>query len=291
MRKLRGVMRLRDTQRALTTLGARYGSAHMYKVYGVRRPWPVAERESPANGSETSNNKLVHCCRSSDSRGDICPAVCVSGWGSTMRHRGRTLLQGLLAVFAALIAIGVTPAFAAEPPATSKIVTPNGDGTYTLSLSVTGKSQASQEQSKADVIVVLDTSTSMSEGTGNGTRIQVARQAVNSLAQELLANNTNENPDAVTLSLVTFETITPPRRSRERRHIRRSPTPFPQAFNTTVAPTGRTRSRSQTPSRRAMAPTSTSSLSLTATRPSVTRMAVLTGRPAGNSPSTRRGRD
>lgn len=122
-----------------------------------------------------------------------------------MRHRGRTLLQGLLAVFAALIAIGVTPAFAAEPPATSKIVTPNGDGTYTLSLSVTGKSQASQEQSKADVIVVLDTSTSMSEGIGNGTRIQVARQAVNSLAQELLANNTDENPDAVTLSLVTFD--------------------------------------------------------------------------------------
>lgn len=120
MRKLRGVMRLRDTQRALTTLGARYGSAHMYKVYGVRRPWPVAERESPANGSETSNNKLVHCCRSSDSRGDICPAVCVSGWGSTMRHRGRTLLQGLLAVFAALIAIGVTPAFAAEPPAPAR---------------------------------------------------------------------------------------------------------------------------------------------------------------------------
>ena len=89
--------------------------------------------------------------------------------------------------------------------AASKIVTPNGDGTYTLSLSVTGKSQASQEQSKADVIVVLDTSTSMSEGTGNGTRIQVARQAVNSLAQELLANNTDENPDAVTLSLVTFD--------------------------------------------------------------------------------------
>lgn len=55
-----------------------------------------------------------------------------------MRHRGRTLFRALLAVFAALIAIGVTPAFAAEPPATSKIVTPNDDGTYTLSLSVTG---------------------------------------------------------------------------------------------------------------------------------------------------------
>lgn len=55
-----------------------------------------------------------------------------------MRHRGKTLLRALLAVFAALIAFGVTPALAAEPPATSKIVTSNDDGTYTLSLSVTG---------------------------------------------------------------------------------------------------------------------------------------------------------
>ena len=101
-----------------------------------------------------------------------------------MRHRGRTLFRALLAVFAALIAIGVTPAFAAEPPATSKIVTPNGDGTYTLSLSVTGKSQASQEQSKADVIVVLDTSGSMSERADDSwqSRLSVAKSAVNSLA-------------------------------------------------------------------------------------------------------------
>ena len=135
----------------------------------------------------------------------MCPVYWISGWGSTMRRRGKVLLQVLLAFFAALITVGVTPAFAVEPPATSKILTPNNNGTYTLSLSVTGKSQASQEQSKADVIVVLDTSTSMSEGTGNSTRIQVARQAVNSLAQQLLANNKAENPDAVTLSLVTFD--------------------------------------------------------------------------------------
>ena len=123
-----------------------------------------------------------------------------------MRHRGRTLFRALLAVFAALIAIGVTPAFAAEPPATSKIVTPNGDGTYTLSLSVTGKSQASQEQSKADVIVVLDTSGSMSERADDSwqSRLSVAKSAVNSLAEELLSNNTTDNPDAVQLSLVTF---------------------------------------------------------------------------------------
>ncbi|MCR9037274.1 Spy0128 family protein [Tractidigestivibacter montrealensis] len=121
-----------------------------------------------------------------------------------MRHRGKTLLRALLAVFAALIAFGVTPALAAEPPATSKIVTSNDDGTYTLSLSVTGKSQASSSSSKADVIVVLDTSGSMSYSATGGTRLSVAKSAVNSLAEELLSNNTTENPDAVQLSLVTF---------------------------------------------------------------------------------------
>ena len=123
-----------------------------------------------------------------------------------MRHRGRTLLRALLAVFAALIAFGVTPALAAEPPATSKIVTSNGDGTYTLSLSVTGKSQASSSSSKADVIVVLDTSGSMSERADDSrqSRLSVAKSAVKSLADELLSNNTTENPDSVRLSLVTF---------------------------------------------------------------------------------------
>ncbi len=121
-----------------------------------------------------------------------------------MRHRGKTLLRALLAVFAALVAFGVTPALAAEPPATSKIVTSNDDGTYTLSLSVTGKSQASSSSSKADVIVVLDTSGSMSYSATGGTRLSVAKSAVNSLAEELLSNNTTENPDAVQLSLVTF---------------------------------------------------------------------------------------
>ena len=123
-----------------------------------------------------------------------------------MRHRGRTLLRVLLAIFAALIAFGVTPALAAEPPATSKIVTSNDDGTYTLSLSVTGKSQASSSSSKADVIVVLDTSGSMSERADDSrqSRLSVAKSAVNSLAEQLLSNNTTENPDSVRLSLVTF---------------------------------------------------------------------------------------
>lgn len=48
-------------------------------------------------------------------------------------------------------------------PERSKVLTPNGDGTYNLTLSVTGKSQASSEKTKANVVVVLDTSGSMGE--------------------------------------------------------------------------------------------------------------------------------
>ena len=44
----------------------------------------------------------------------------------------------------------------------------------------------------------------MSYSATGGTRLSVAKSAVNSLAEELLSNNTTENPDAVQLSLVTF---------------------------------------------------------------------------------------
>ncbi|MDD5807361.1 MAG: hypothetical protein PUD02_08515, partial [Eggerthellales bacterium] len=54
---------------------------------------------------------------------------------------------------------------ASNPPATSKTVVDNGDGTYTMSLSVTGQSQSSAEASPVDVIVVLDTSGSMDRET------------------------------------------------------------------------------------------------------------------------------
>ena len=146
----------------------------------------------------------------------------------------------------------------ATPPTTSKTLTDNGDGTYTLSLSVTGTASSVTTSNKADVIVVIDTSNSMNNhiehetgrfGYRNGnyinlysrsgnsysqltddtysgtvyyragtsyftytgtrysvTRLAVAKDSVNSLAQQLLANNTAENPDRVQLSLVTFGT-------------------------------------------------------------------------------------
>lgn len=186
-----------------------------------------------------------------------------------MRHRGNTLLRALLAVFAALIAFGVTPALAAEPPATSKIVTSNDDGTYTLSLSVTGKSQASSSSSKADVIVALDTSGSMSYSATGGTRLSVAKSAVNSLAEELLSNNTTENPDAVQLSLVTFSNYATTRitGTTSLSGFQRQVT----ASLPLVALTGKTRWRPPTQFRRVTAPMSTSSLFPMATQPSAKR--------------------
>ena len=42
--------------------------------------------------------------------------------------------------------------------------------------------------------------------TSQGTRLKVAKQAVNSLAQTLLANNTKENDDAIEIALIDFAT-------------------------------------------------------------------------------------
>jgi uncharacterized protein YegL len=186
----------------------------------------------------------------------------------------RTKLQKLLSLLLCLVMVAgmmpavtfAAPANGATPPAVSKTLTPNGDGTYTLSLSVTGQASSVSESSKADVIVVLDTSGSMNEGeqyiylkkatgryglvngryvslyrehnssyskldnddfngtvyyrtwnwtysyheyTGtryirqSGARLAVAKATIHSLAEQLLANNTDD-PDRVRLSLVTF---------------------------------------------------------------------------------------
>ncbi|MEE8722064.1 MAG: FctA domain-containing protein [Eggerthellaceae bacterium] len=56
--------------------------------------------------------------------------------------------------------------------------------------------------------MVLDTSSSMGYKTGgwySDTRMEVAADAVNSLAEQLLQNNTAEHPDTVTMSLITFD--------------------------------------------------------------------------------------
>ena len=65
------------------------------------------------------------------------------------------------------LAIGGIIAFStdntATPPATSKTLTDNGDGTYNLNLSVTGSASSSTTKTKANVVIVMDISGSMSE--------------------------------------------------------------------------------------------------------------------------------
>lgn len=139
--------------------------------------------------------------------------------GSKSRNRVFALVATVMvAITTALVGFGGLGIAEGEPtatpPGTAKTLTDNGDGTYTLSLSVTGTATSSSTSSKADVIVVLDRSGSMrydqaghSPGSwqySGPSRLSVATGAVNSLAEQLLANNTADNPDRVQLSLVTF---------------------------------------------------------------------------------------
>ncbi len=75
------------------------------------------------------------------------------------------------------------------------------DGSYTLTLDVTGKMLEQKERKKADVIVIFDTSMSMTSD-----RINTARSALRTLAQQLYENNTEEEPDTITMSLIPFNT-------------------------------------------------------------------------------------
>lgn len=136
-------------------------------------------------------------------------------------HPALHLVQkALVAAVAIIAAVGLfalpakasaedVPATDLTAPAHTKTATPNGDGTYKITLSVTGNSVQSTTTSQADVIVVMDLSYSMNYGQygeyiTRPSRLSVAKSAVNSLAKELLANNTADSPEAVRISLVTF---------------------------------------------------------------------------------------
>ena len=77
-------------------------------------------------------------------------------------------------------------------PRYRKYIKANNDGTYDLSLNVTGTQSGSSQTtvSPADIVVVFDTSSSMSGSMGHNSRLEVAKTAVNSMAQHLL---TSEN--------------------------------------------------------------------------------------------------
>ncbi len=138
-------------------------------------------------------------------------------WTHPALHLVQKALVAAVAIIAAVGLLAVpAKAFAEDAPATdltapahAKTATDNGDGTYKITLSVTGNSVQSSTTSQADVIVVMDLSASMNYGQyGDNyygpSRLSVAKSAVNSLAEELLENNTADNPNAVHISLVTF---------------------------------------------------------------------------------------
>ena len=95
-------------------------------------------------------------------------------------------------------------------PEHRKYIKANNDGTYDLSLNVTGTQSGSSQTtvSPADIVVVFDTSGSMSNGMGSQTRLQVAKAAVNSMAEQLLtAENKAAGKDKnIQMALVSFST-------------------------------------------------------------------------------------
>ena len=75
---------------------------------------------------------------------------------------------------------------------------------------MTGTQSSSSQTtvSPADIVVVFDTSGSMSNGMGSQTRLQVAKAAVNSMAEQLLtAENKAAGKDKnIQMALVSFST-------------------------------------------------------------------------------------
>ena len=89
-----------------------------------------------------------------------------------------------------------------------KYIKANNDGTYDLSLNVTGTQSGSSQTtvSPADIVVVFDTSGSMSNPMGDNSRLEVAKTAVNSMAQHLLTSENQGKDSNIRMALVPFST-------------------------------------------------------------------------------------
>ena len=93
-------------------------------------------------------------------------------------------------------------------PDVHKILTDNENGTYNLSLSIKGQAKSVTEKTKAQVLVVLDTSSSMSKSSSiSNTRLDNAKDALHTLAENLLSKNTGDAPDRVQMSMFTFNNV------------------------------------------------------------------------------------
>ncbi len=89
-------------------------------------------------------------------------------------------------------------------PEHRKYIKANNDGTYDLSLNVTGTQQS--DVSPADIVVVFDTSGSMRNPMGDNSRLEVAKTAVNSMAQHLLTSENQGKDSNIRMALVPFST-------------------------------------------------------------------------------------
>ena len=105
------------------------------------------------------------------------------------------------------------------PPATTKTLIDNGDGTFTLALSVTGATSSSSttQVTKANVILVVDTSNSMNNNytTYNGTRMTRLNAEKHALTDDggiidnLLSQNVPGDPiksDIIEVAIANFGT-------------------------------------------------------------------------------------
>lgn len=105
---------------------------------------------------------------------------------------------------------GTTPEVPDLPA--GKTVEPNGDGTYDITLSVTGVQNSSEKVTKASVIVIFDISKSMGNNMDGGTayydrdrRLRIAKNAVESLAENLLSKVDSKGNKLVQMALISFE--------------------------------------------------------------------------------------
>ena len=102
-----------------------------------------------------------------------------------------------------------------DSPTVTKGSTVNGDGTNTLSLSVTSHTKPREVLKLADVIVIFDQSGSMKEKFGSSTRLQSLKDAVNTLAKELIGDSSEyiytdkdgKKHKQIEMSLISFSTV------------------------------------------------------------------------------------
>ncbi|MBQ2109786.1 MAG: VWA domain-containing protein, partial [Bacteroidales bacterium] len=85
-------------------------------------------------------------------------------------------------------------------PTTTKTVTDNGDGTYTIQLDVEPSEVTDDESHYANVLIVLDATTSMRQNN----KWTYAKQAVNALIVALCEGDNEGNNGKIDFSLVTF---------------------------------------------------------------------------------------